>query len=123
MKLPPMLTMAGSKFCIDIRDELEQLKILESQLMLICSAGNSGEGKRVRKSTKFFQFGASHSLFSETTRRCETREKKRTQNIKRQRKCQDKKRGDIVKKLKASIKKKDLKIQSLNKKLAKKTEK
>ena len=128
MKLPSMLMMAGSKFFIDTKipkGELGQLKMLEPHLMLVCSVGtgSSGGRKRVRKSTQLFNFAEGHSLFSETTRRCEAREKKRAQNIKWQGKYQEKKRNETVKRLKASIKKKDLKIQSLTKKLAKKTKK
>ena len=77
--------------------------------------------KRQKTPTSPFKFEGNHSLFSDTTRRYEENQKKRTKNIEKQKKFQNEKREsrlkEELKQVKSESKKKDRKIKNQEKKI------
>ena len=91
-----------------------------ANLDFFCSSGSTNRSRRARRGTSFFGYGAEHTLYSATTRKCEMNEKKRIQNNRRQKTHHERRRNRAVEELKAELKKKEKKIQKLSKKLAEK---
>ena len=81
-------------------------------------------GGRKRRAAKVFQFDKSHSLFSDNTRRCEEKIKKKKQNVEGKQRFYNKRRNEKtqaeLERLKASNRQLKKKIAALEKKCAKK---
>ena len=87
-----------------------------AHLDFFCSSGSSTRSRRARRGTTFFGYGAEHTLYSATRRKCEMNKKKRIQNNQRQKTHHERRRNRDVEELKAELKKKEKKIQKLSKK-------
>ena len=85
---------------------------------------NRRRSKRDKIPTSTFSFEGSHTLFSDTTRRCEEKKEKREQNVEKQTRFQSKNKEnrfkEQMKELKIVIKKQEKKIVKLSKKTEKK---
>ena len=88
-----------------------------AHLDFFCSSGSSTRSRRARRGTIFFGYGAEHTLYSATRRKCEMNEKKIIQNNRHQKTHHERRRNRDVEELKAELKKKEKKIQKLSKKL------
>ena len=102
------------------QNELIFVTVYSFFILIFCSSSSAKSSGGKKRATSFFGYGASHTLFSATTRKCEQKEKNRDQNVKYQRTFQEKKRNRELEHLKAVLKKKERKIQNLTKKLAEK---
>ena len=88
-------------------------RFLIVHLDFFCSSGSSTRSRRARRGTTFFGYGAEHTLYSATTRKCEQIEKKRNQNNQYQKTHHERRRNRVVEELEAALKKKEKKSQKL----------